>query len=191
MYLAFFFTIPLLKITRLGEKNCEGNWVQWERFYDLEVSLFPPLLQQPAGIHTGFHWFRVSTSCPLLHTPDLCPISRSQSNQLLFPQGDYGAGQMASRMHLGTAVASAHSSQHNTHTYVHTEQTQTHQSSSKHQQLGDNEKGTWLLSSLHGFCPGEILENKPHKQRKLSTKARKHFSLFSDWKGLNPPFLQL
>lgn len=166
MYLVSFYN-STVKNNKVGKK-WEGNWVQWERFYDLEVSLFPPLLQQPAGIHTGFHWFREGTSCPLLHTPDLCPISRSQGNPLLFPQGDYGAGQMASRMHLGTAVASAHSSQRRTHTRAlnrpkHTSPAQNISSS------GTNRKGTRLPSFLHRFCPVleiKYLENKPHNQHK-------------------------
>lgn len=131
-----------VKNNKVGEKN--GKEIEFsERFYDLGVSLFPPLLQQPAGIHTGFRWFRVSSSCPLLHTPDLCPISRSESNLLLFPQGDYGAGQMASRMHLGTAVASAHSSQRHTHTHT--------LKRPKHTGPAPNISGSGTIKKEHGF----------------------------------------
>lgn len=152
--ICLLFTFPLLKITRLGEKN--GKEIEFSE-RDFMIWWFLCSLRCSSSRQVSTQVSAHSESAPAAHcsTPDLCPISRSQSNPLLFPQGDYGVGQMASRMHLGTAVASAHSSQRHTQTCTnaHAQQTQTHQSSSKHQQLSDNPKGTWLHLAFHRCCP--------------------------------------
>lgn len=60
----------------------------------------------------------------------------SETTHSLFHEGDHGAGQMASRMHLGAAVAAAHSSTH------------TEQASSKQHQLTESQKRTTESSQV-------------------------------------------
>lgn len=57
-----------------------------------------------------FPMSEISSAAGCCYRLNVYSISCSKSSPLLFPQGDYRVGQMASRMHLLPAVAPAHSS---------------------------------------------------------------------------------